>query len=127
MNNNILKTISVEYIFGLEGFNNENTKKRISKVSPELLYSAQEIVDRNFKDILVSHPKERQIKLACLQYFFAIYLVDQISVINKVGYKARLKRFVTQHNQIEDLLDSLQNFDFCIGSCGIEAQNLCQQ
>ena len=124
---NVLESIDGGYILQLAEFSDEKTKLRSEGISPELLKHAQMIVDKDFKEIIISHPKEKQIKLACLQYFFAIYLLNQINVKNKVGYKANLKKLVTQHNQVKDLLDDLQNFDFYIGGCGMEAQNLCQK
>ena len=44
--------------------------------------------------------------------------------LEPAGVKEKLKELVVEKNNIKDLFHTLDNFDFYLGSCGIEAQNL---
>jgi Leucine-rich repeat (LRR) protein len=92
-----------------------------------LFNKAKTIVDDNFCEYLKNHAQERQIKQAGLHYFFAIYLMILFGLpkdLEPAGVKEKLKELVVEKNNIKDLFHTLDNFDFYLGSCGIEAQNL---
>lgn len=128
MENNILKSIGADYLLEMYDFKEKSLE---SIITPDLHNIAKKDVDDNFNEYLKSHDKEEQIKQAGLHYFFAIYLMIILGTPKNVdepaGIKEKLKEFVVEKNGIKDLLHNLDNFDFYIGACGIEAQNLAQK
>lgn len=125
MENNILKLIGADYLLDMYDFKGKNLE---SIITTGLLSIAQKNVDGNFNEYLKSHEKEEQVKQAGLHYFFAIYLMiifgKPKNMDESAGIKEKLKELVVEKNNIKDLLHTLDNFDFYIGACGIEAQNL---
>jgi len=99
-----------------------------SIITPDLLNIAQKDVKGNFDEYLKSHDQEEQIKQAGLHYFFALYLMIIFgrpkNMDEPAGVKEKLKEFIVEKNNIKELFHTLDNFDFYIGACGIEAQNL---
>jgi len=113
----ILKTINAQYLIDIYKDSMSNL------ITKELILYAQNKVNNNFSEYIKSNPLEESIKLAGLQYFVAIYLL--IISKDKVNTnKESLKKLVSEKNKVEDLSKSLLNFDFYLGSCGIDAQDL---
>lgn len=125
MENNILKSIEAEYLLDMYDFKDKNVELIIT---PDLLNIAQKDVKGNFDEYLKSHNQEEQIKQAGLHYFFATYLMNILgkpkNINEPAGVKEKLKELIVERNNIKDLFHTLDNFDFYIGACGIEAQNL---
>lgn len=115
----------LDYLFKIYDL---NRKKVDSIIILDLFNKAKKIVDGNFNEYIKSHSQEKQIKQAGLHYFFAIYLMIVFgkpkNIKDNDSVKTSLKKIVSENNNIEDLYQSLLNFDFYLGSCGIEAQNL---
>jgi hypothetical protein len=125
MENNILKSIEAEYLLDMYDFKDKNVELIIT---PDLLNIAQKDVKGNFDEYLKSYNQEEQIKQAGLHYFFATYLMTILgkpkNINEPAGVKEKLKELIVERNNIKDLFHTLDNFDFYIGACGIEAQNL---
>ncbi len=125
MGNNILKSIEAEYLLDMYDFKGKSLE---SIITPDLLSFAQKDVRGNFDEYLKSHTQEEQIKQAGLHYFFAVYLMIIFerpkNMDEQTGVKEKLKEFIVEKNDIKELFHTLDNFDFYIGACGIEAQNL---
>jgi len=113
----ILKTINAEYLFEIFGDNIGNL------VTKELVSYALDKVNDNFNEYIKSNPSKEIIKQAGLHYFIAVYLLNKLENKSNIN-KDDIKKLVSEKNKVEDLSKSLLNFDFYIGSCGIEAQNL---
>lgn len=115
----------LDYLFKLYDL---NRKKIDSIIILDLFNKAKQLVSNNFDEYIKSHSQEKQIKQAGLHYFFVIYLMimfgKSININDNNSVKNTLKKMVSQNNEIDDLFQSLLNFDFYLGSCGIEAQNL---
>src|ERR1035437_5524811 len=108
MKNDVLNSIGANYILQFEELN--GAKLKLDVITPELLERAKKTVDDDFKEYIKSHAQEEQIKLACLQYYVAIYLLIIAGASVPAGTKVRLRELIAQHNQIDDLLQNLQNF-----------------
>lgn len=125
MENNILKSIGADYLLDMYDFKGKSLE---SIITPDLLSFAQKDVKGNFDEYLKSHTQEKQIKQAGLHYFFAVYLMIIFGVPKNInepaGVKEKLKELIVEKNNIKDLFHTLNNFDFYIGACGIEAQDL---
>jgi len=125
MENNILKSIGADYLLEMYDFKEIALE---SIITLDLLNIAKKDVGDNFNEYLKSHDQEEQIKQAGLHYFFAIYLMIILgrpkNINEPAGVKEKLKELIIKKNNIKDLFHTLDNFDFYIGACGIEAQNL---
>lgn len=113
----ILKTINAEYLIEIYGDNINNL------VTEGLISCAKDKIDNDFKEYIKTSPLEESIKQTGLHYFIAVYILIKSGNINNLN-KDILKKLVLEKNKVEDLSKSLLNFDFYLGSCGIEAQNL---
>ncbi len=114
----ILKKIKAEYL-------SEIYKNHINDlINDNLISFAQKIVDDNFKEYIKDNSLETDIKRAGLHYFVAIYLLIKSENIDNKINKEYLKTLVSEKNNILDFRKILPNYDFYLGSCGIEAQNL---
>jgi hypothetical protein len=122
---NILKTIDAEYLLSIDEFKGMDLG---SLITPDIILIAKKDVDDNFTEYLKSHELENKIKQAGLHYFITIYLLMIQVETNKIpasaGMKEKFKELVSENNGIQDLRKTLPNFDFYLGACGIEAQNL---
>ena len=125
MKKDILESIGANYILQFEEL--DGAESKLGEITPEFFKRAKKTVDDDFNEIIKSHAQEEQIKLACLQYYVAIYFLIITDASVPAGTKVKLRELIAQHNQVGDLLQSLQNFDHCMGSCGMAAQNLCQK
>jgi hypothetical protein len=126
MTDNVLDTIGVDYILQFDEFNLKDLQPTLDLITSEVVLLAEKVVDNNFKAYITTHPKESLIRLVCLQYFIAIYILVSYNT-KKVGdaspgKKVKLRKLIAEHNGLDDPI--LSHLDFCIGSCGIEAQNL---
>ena len=125
MTTNTLESSGASYILTFDEFKSVDLSRAAVLLTPDVLQRARQVADDNVEEIFKGHPKENRIKLICLHYFLTVYLLVASGVTDKSsGVKPRLRKLVAEHNGEGDLLQSLQNFDFCMGSCGIEAQNL---
>lgn len=122
--NNILKSIGADYLLEMYDFKGIELE---SIITPDLLSIAQKDIKGNFNEYLKSHELEKQIKQVSLHYFFAIYLMTIFGVPNNIDgpfVKSKLREFITEKNKISYLHKNLPNFDFHLGSCGMEAEKL---
>lgn len=121
---NILKIIGVDYILGMFDLKGADPESIITR---DLIKRAENIVDDNFNEYLKSNDEEELIKKTGLHYFIAIYLMGKFGAPNNINggsIKSKLREFITEKNDISHLHKSLQNFDFYLGSCGIEAEKI---
>jgi hypothetical protein len=114
----ILKTIGAEYLIEIFG------DKNINLITNDLISNAQDKANNDFSEYIKSNPSEDSIKHAGLHYFLAIYLLIKLENNDSKINKEYLKNLVSEKNNILDFRNTLSNFDFYLGSCGIEAQNL---
>lgn len=121
---NILDIIKANYLLNSEDLKNADIKSCLDKLTLTLLEQARKIVNNNFTEYIGTSSEEEKIKLLCLQYFFAIILLTSCgSEATSSGVKVNLRKKIIEHNNAESLLQITNNLDFCMGSCGIEAQN----
>lgn len=114
----LLKKIKAGYLLEIFG------DKNINLITDDLISYAQNKVNNDFSEYIKSNPSEDGIKYAGLHYFLAIYLQIKSENSDDKINKEYLKNLVSEKNNILDFRNTLSNFDFYLGSCGIEAQNL---
>jgi len=127
MKNDILESVHASYILQFDEFNLKDLEPIVHSITPETITLATKVADKNFKGYIVTHPKEDLVRLACLQYFLAIYILVSYNTSkvgdHRPGTKVRLRKLIAEHNGLGDD-PKFSHLDFCMGSCGIEAQHL---
>lgn len=106
------------YILDLEEFKKIDVD---SILKEEIIKTANEIANKEFGAYIKSNNDEGFIKKAGFDYFIAIYLLIKSKPNVEAGFKTKLRDIIINNYQIDN---TIQNLDFYLGSCGIEAQNL---
>jgi len=126
MKNDILESIGANYILHFDEFNLKDLQPTLDLITPETMHLAEKVADNNFNAYIKTDPKKKQIRLACIQYFLAIYILVSHNTKKvgdaSVGKKSKLRKLIAEHNGLGD--PELSHLDFCMGSCGIDAQHL---
>lgn len=108
-----------EYIKNIEEFKELDFD---SLINEDIFKLSEETSEKDFKEYIKESKQEDIIKKAGVEYFIAIYLlIKSDSRDIHAGFKSKLKEIVIKNNNIDN---EIQNLDFYLGSCGIEAQNL---
>ncbi len=127
LKNDILKSIGGDYILQFDEFNLKDLEPILNLITPETITLANKVVDKNFKGYIETHPQENLVRLTCLQYFLAIYILVSYDTSKvgdySVGKNVKLRKLIAEHNGLGGD-PKLAHLDFCMGSCGIEAQHL---
>lgn len=108
-----------EYIRKIEEFKGLDFD---SLINEDILMLAEDISDKDFKEYIKESSQKENIRKAGVEYFIAVYLL--VKSDNRdihAGFKSKLKEIIIKNNGIDN---EIQNLDFYLGSCGIEAQNL---